>query len=216
MTKQKYKRQPRKFYERPLTEEEAQFAADHLNFVYWFLNNKNLDENEWFDVVIFRYLLAVKQYICISDLQRYSFACIAYKAMTSAITNECRSQKIRIQTVSLYHPAPGTDNLVYADMITTENLNFIPYIYEKDDTMRSLAPKACGKPKGKEVKAIEKFLDSDEENLCLEYETAQQARSKTKTIGSHRKRLAKLHIYYQAHLRGKCIYITKGKGMRAT
>lgn len=219
MTKQKYKRQPRKFYERPLTAEEAQFAADHLSLVYWFLNKHGLNENEWFDVVIFGYMMAVKKYVSIPDLKQYSFTTTAYKAMSSAVSNERKNQEKQIKTVSLYDPAPGTDDLVYADMVTAENLNFVAYLEGGEDvkvTYNVPLPKSSAyQSKCEETLAIEKFLGSDKENMCLEYETAREADLKSKTVRSHRNRLAKLHIYYEAHLRGNRIYITKGKETRA-
>ena len=219
MTKQKYKRQPRKFYERPLTAEEAQFAADHLSLVYWFLNKHGLNENEWFDVVIFGYMMAVKKYVSIPDLKQYSFTTTAYKAMSSAVSNERKNQEKQIKTVSLYDPVPGTDDLVYADMVTAENLNFVAYLEGGEDvkvTYNVPLPKSSAyQSKCEKTLAIEKILGSDKENMCLEYETAREADLKSKTVRSHRNRLAKLHIYYEAHLRGNRIYITKGKETRA-
>lgn len=47
--------------------------------------------------------------------------------MRSAVGHERQKQKRRIQTVSLDEPIPGTDGLTYADIVTEENLNYIPY-----------------------------------------------------------------------------------------
>lgn len=91
-------RLPKSFYERPLTPEEAQFATDHINIVWWYLDQQGLDRAEWFDVVIFRYLLTVKRWLALPDLQQVRFVTVA-----------C--------SVSLYDVIPGTDDLQYIDTI---------------------------------------------------------------------------------------------------
>lgn len=62
-------RLPKSFYERPLTPKEAQFATDNINIVWWYLDQQGLDRAEWFDVVIFRYLISVKRWFALPDLQ---------------------------------------------------------------------------------------------------------------------------------------------------
>ena len=88
-------------YSRPLTAQEADFAAQHLSLVRWFLHEQGLDESEWFDVVIFRYLLSVKRWHSQPHLKAYSFSTIAVKAMHSAVSGERRKQMRRVETVSL-------------------------------------------------------------------------------------------------------------------
>ena len=46
----------------PLTPEQKTFAADNHGLVYKFLNENQLPEDEFYDVVIFGYLKAVKEY----------------------------------------------------------------------------------------------------------------------------------------------------------
>lgn len=81
-------RLPKSFYERPLTPKEAQFATDNINIVWWYLDQQGLDRAEWFDVVIFRYLLSVKRWFALPDLQKVKFVTVACKAMKSAIGHE--------------------------------------------------------------------------------------------------------------------------------
>ena len=94
-------RQPKEFYERPLTPEEAQFATDNINIVWWYLDQQGLDRDEWFDVVIFRYLLTVKRWFAVLDLQQVKFVTLACSAMRSAIGNERRKRANEPRTVSL-------------------------------------------------------------------------------------------------------------------
>lgn len=58
----------------PLTKEQQDFAAEHHGLVYKFLNDNHLPENEFYDVVIFPYLKAVKDYFSDESAQHYSFA----------------------------------------------------------------------------------------------------------------------------------------------
>lgn len=76
---------PKSFYERPLTPKEAQFATDNINIVWWYLDKQGLNRSEWFDVVIFRYLLAVKRWFALPDLQKVKFVTVACQAMRSAM-----------------------------------------------------------------------------------------------------------------------------------
>ena len=50
----------------PLTKEQQTFATAHHSLVYKFLNENRLPEDEFYDVVIFGYLKAVRDYF--SDL----------------------------------------------------------------------------------------------------------------------------------------------------
>ena len=99
-------RLPKSFYERPLTPKEAQFATDNINIVWWYLDQQGLDRAEWFDVVIFRYLISVKRWFALPDLQKVKFVTVACNAMRSAIGNARRKSAKEPQTVSLYEPIP--------------------------------------------------------------------------------------------------------------
>ena len=110
-------RLPKSFYERPLTPEEAQFATNHINIVWWYLDQQGLDRADWFDVVIFRYLLSVKRWFALPDLQNVRFVTVACNAMRSAIGNERKRQAKEPKTVSLYEPIPGTEDLLYINTI---------------------------------------------------------------------------------------------------
>ena len=60
---------------RPLTKEQRRFAEENHHLVFTFLNQKDLPESAFYDVVIFGYLKAVQEYlteakICHSDSNR--------------------------------------------------------------------------------------------------------------------------------------------------
>ena len=94
--------------DRKLTQEEADFSAEHLSLVWWFLDEHKLSAADWFDVVIFRYLLTVKRWLTFPKLQKYSFSTLAVATMRSAVNTERRKQNRRPQTISLDAPYKGT------------------------------------------------------------------------------------------------------------
>ena len=49
--------------ERKLTTEEADFSEEHLSIVWWFLNEKKLPADDWFDVVVY-HIGCVRHEIC--------------------------------------------------------------------------------------------------------------------------------------------------------
>lgn len=115
---------------KPLTPEERAVAERNYWIVGCFLRAQQLPEDEWFDVVIFRYLLTVENWFRRPKLYRYEFTTIAWNAMRSAVGNERKKQSRQIKTVSLDDPVPGTDGLTWNDIITEDNLDFIPYTAE--------------------------------------------------------------------------------------
>lgn len=100
-----------------LTERESRFAEAHMDIVWWYLNRRGLSCDEWYDVVVIRYLQAVKRWYNEPGLRAYSFATIAAAAMRSAVSSEYRARSRRPRTVSLYDTLPGTEGLTYADIL---------------------------------------------------------------------------------------------------
>ena len=106
---------------------EQEVAIQNFWVVESFLRQERLPFDDWFDVVIFRYLRTVELWFDRPDLYKYEFSTIAWRNMRSAVWNERQKQSKQIQTISLDTPIPGTDGLTYADIVTEENLNYIPY-----------------------------------------------------------------------------------------
>lgn len=198
----------------PLTEEERQFAAEHHGIVISYLRRRNLDENEWYDVVIFRYLLSVKKWFTQPDLHQWSFGTIAKQAMRSAIGGELDKQNRRIKTVSLDAAIPGSDGLTLADTVTKENLN---YIYIGEDEMKNLRynvkipPRRKVGEKSDEVQALDGFMVSKVRNMCFEYEDLEEAKKKAAALQAYR-RTNGLKEKCEIFRIEKNIYVTRGKG----
>lgn len=115
---------------KPLTPEERAVAQQNYWIVESFLRSNRLPQDDWFDVVIFRYLLTVERWFRQPELYRYEFSTIAWNAMRSAIGHEREKQRRQIRTISLDEPVPGTDDLTWNDIVTEENLNYTPYLTE--------------------------------------------------------------------------------------
>lgn len=111
----------------PLTPAEQAVAAENHYIVERFLASKKLPPDEWYDVVVFRYLRAIELWFRRPDLYKYQFTTIAWRNMTSAVSNERVKQSRRIRAISLDTVIPGTDGMTFGDTITADNLDFIPY-----------------------------------------------------------------------------------------
>ena len=114
---------------RPLSAEAQELARQNIRTVAGFLAHHRLSD-DWYDVVIFRYLLTVQNWLDRPELHRYAFSTIAWRAMSSAVSNERRKQGRRIRAVSLDAPVPGADDIILGDTVTADDLYYIPYQME--------------------------------------------------------------------------------------
>lgn len=102
-----------KYIDSPLTSEEQLFATEHHGIVISYLIKHRLNFDEWYDIIIMRYLLSVKRWFDIPALHRYSFCTIAYNAMRSAVGCEYKKlncKKRKAVLISLDDPAQGFFN----------------------------------------------------------------------------------------------------------
>ena len=109
---------------RPFTKEEQQFAEENHNLVYAFLNEKKLPEDEYYDVVVFGYLHAVRMFKNDSKFCKYKFSTLAWKQMQGELANyyKYRSSAKRCAIViSLDEPLDGEDGLCIADTISYDD-----------------------------------------------------------------------------------------------
>ena len=207
-------------YEAPLTEEEQSFAAENHHLIKKYLNMRKLPFDEWYDVVIFRYLLSVKRWFAIPALHKHNFEIIAFYAMRSAIGHELEKQGRRIKTISLDEVIPGTDGMTFSDTVTYENLNFVNYEGGEDmeikyDVQLPERKSFRGASKSDEILAIETFLKmKGKKNMCFEYESDAEAKKRLSAIQSYRWRENQKEVYdvYRAE---KCVYIVRLEAPKA-
>ena len=73
---------------RTLTEKQKIFAEQHHMLVERFLWKNHLERAEFYDVVIFGYLEAVREYLEKPELSKYPFSSIAWRKMRFCMINE--------------------------------------------------------------------------------------------------------------------------------
>lgn len=79
---------------RPLTPTERKFAEEKYHLITDFLKRSKLDAEEFFDIVVFDFLLAVEIYLNSEDLQRKcNFEAFSYMYMKRVIYRHFREQK---------------------------------------------------------------------------------------------------------------------------
>lgn len=81
------------YTDRPLTDEEREFASDWENYkkLFEIMRYYKLDEEEWYDILIIPYLQAVKKYHVREDLRKnYKFFHVLHLMLTKAVYNHNR------------------------------------------------------------------------------------------------------------------------------
>lgn len=79
---------------RPLTPTERQFASDNYHLISEFLKRSKLDAEDFFDIVVFEYLLSVENYLNNAELRnRCNFEAVSSMHMKRAVYRHFRKQK---------------------------------------------------------------------------------------------------------------------------
>lgn len=103
------RQKPRPAKLRPLTPWERDMAEEHHSLVLRFLQVHGLSMEDYYDVVIFRYLLAVENWFRRTSPISGSFQAIAWTAMSIALSKEQERQRRIPQTVSLEEILPSRE-----------------------------------------------------------------------------------------------------------
>lgn len=117
-----------------LTEKQRRFAQEHHYVLEDFLKYRGLPLDEFYDVVVFRFLRAVKQYDEREDLRKYSFHTIAKQHMRSALGHYFEHLKLQnehIQVLSLDYLISCGSGLTVGDCIADENANVYETVCKK-------------------------------------------------------------------------------------
>lgn len=79
---------------KPLTPTERQYAEEHYHLIMDFMKKSKLDSEEFFDIVILDFLLAVEKYLNDTELQaKCNFEAVSYMYMKNAVYRHFRKQK---------------------------------------------------------------------------------------------------------------------------
>lgn len=134
----------RKIHE--LNDQQKQFAALHHDIVENFLRRNLLDADEFYDVVIFGYLLAVQEYLEKPELAEYAFSTIAWRNMKDCLAKEYlyRTRDKRTATVTLFE-----DETMSLDMFLPRRRTCLDEALGNQELLVKLL--SCMTPKEKEV-----------------------------------------------------------------
>ena len=109
---------------KPLTAEQSQIAELNHDLVFEFLNEYNLPESQYYDVVIFGYFCAVQEYCEKPELQKYLFSTVAWRQMKHELYRHYKyheRKKRDFQTVSLSDIKSGNEAFLKTDETAAEN-----------------------------------------------------------------------------------------------
>ena len=81
-------------YHEPLTQAESDFAAEHHDLIYDYLNQAGLPKDDFYDIAVFGYLRAVRKYLAEPKTSRKNFTAIACREMDCDI---CCSREYRMR-----------------------------------------------------------------------------------------------------------------------
>lgn len=196
----------------PLTVEEQRFAEENHQVIFQYLRSRKLDPEEWYDVVILRYLLSVKKWFQRPELHSWRFSTIARQDMRSAIGSHLKKEARRIQTVSLDEAIPGFEGMTYMDTVTADNLHYINYGEEDMNISYNVKiPERARKNKSDEAKALENFLEmKDMKNMCIEYADADEAKKTASNFYNYRKKHGQQELYEVFRVK-QSVYVVKAE-----
>ena len=106
------RQKPRPAKLRPLNPWERDMAEEHHSLVLRFLQVHGLPMEDYYDVVIFRYLLAVENWSRRTSTIPGGFPAFAWAAMSIALTKEQERQRRIPQAVSLEEILPS-DGMIF-------------------------------------------------------------------------------------------------------
>lgn len=79
--------------DKKLTNREQIFATENHNLIYNFINLKSICIDDFYDIVVFGYLRAVKKYYKNPAIWKYEFSTIAFKEMNGELINHFEKNK---------------------------------------------------------------------------------------------------------------------------
>ena len=144
-------------YHEPLTQAESDFAAEHHDLIYGYLNQAGLPEDDFYDISVFGYLRAVRKYLARPELRRYSFSTIAYRAMSCDVHHSREywlRQKRRAEVTSFneeLHTPDLTDTVAEA---CEKVVSFQELAGKLTGTQRRIASLRCEGYRDREIAAI--------------------------------------------------------------
>lgn len=103
----------------PLTPEQKIFASEHHDLVYKFLHEHHLPVDEFYDIVIFGYLNAVRNYLSRTNLCTYAFPTLGWKLMMQSLSDHYKEQTCQKRNAEMFslHTTAQADGLPLEDTL---------------------------------------------------------------------------------------------------
>lgn len=119
-----------------LTERQRLFATEHHDVLVEFLLSRGLDFDDYYDVVVFKFLKAVKQYDEIERLRKQAFEDIATNLMQMAVDNHrqaLKQQKENLFVLSLDYKPKNRDGVLFSERIADETTDIWDIVCDRLD-----------------------------------------------------------------------------------
>lgn len=103
-----------------LTPEQKEFAERNHGLIYSFLNKNHLSQDEYYDIVVFGFLRAVRRYFEEDNLKKYTFSTVAWRSMESDLGNHFKSlsrTKRKGTPISINSVVYGDEYLTLIDVL---------------------------------------------------------------------------------------------------
>lgn len=124
----------------PLTEEQAAFAAEHEKLIGKYLKIRHLPTSEYYDVVMFGYLRAVRRYLTIPELRAHKFKTIAFKAMQSDLGSHFRALRAEKRSAPVVEYIADLHTNDLSDPVTTLVERRADYLETRKRVFQCLTP----------------------------------------------------------------------------
>lgn len=108
--------------DKPLTPEQVCFATKNHRLIFRFLNRQQLSKEEYYDIAVFGYLKAVRDYYSRIELRQYAFSTICWRYMSREIYNYHQSLQRQLRLANVVCTRAG-------EVVPIECLN--PYGYQE-------------------------------------------------------------------------------------
>lgn len=123
--------------ENSLTERQARLAEEHYGELSRFLRALNLSEDKFYDVVVFGFLDAVREYDACGNA---TFRCVAEHHMRNSLRmhfeEERRKESFGVRMLSLDYIIPGSAGLRFGDTVADESVNVFAEVCRRMTTRR--------------------------------------------------------------------------------
>lgn len=124
-----------------LTERQTRFAEENYKVLTDFLESRGLEQEEYYDAVVFKFLRAVQLYDESNNLKKYGFDFFAdwymQKTLSEYLKQKEKSRREEV-VLSLDYPLSYNSNLTLMDIVPDERVNVCDEVCRKISRMHRM------------------------------------------------------------------------------